>query len=68
MYYNRLVERTIKRKLQFSGAHSLKILRDKIMEKSDEQAPSFLMVLTAVGGLYQREDGVWVVPINALKP
>jgi len=50
------------------GAKSLKTLRDKIVEKSDEKAPSFLMVLTAVGGAYRREDGVYVVPINLLKP
>lgn len=51
-----------------SGARSLNTLRDKIIEKSDEQAPTFMMVLTAVGGLYQRKDGIWVVPINMLKP
>ena len=34
----------------------------------DELVPSFLMVLTAVGGAYQREDGVYVAPINLLKP
>lgn len=51
-----------------SGASSLKTLRNKIIEKSDEKAPSFLMVLTAVGAAYQREDGVYVVPINLLKP
>lgn len=50
------------------GAKSLKKLRDKIIEKSDEKAPSFLLVLTAVGGAYQREDGVFVTPINLLKP
>ena len=50
------------------GANSLKKLRDKIIEKSDEKAPSFLLVLTAVGGAYQREDGVFVAPINLLKP
>lgn len=50
------------------GAESLKTLRNKIMEKSDEKAPSFLMVLTAVGGAYKREDGVFVAPINLLKP
>jgi len=50
------------------GAKSLKKLRDKIIEKSDEKAPSFLLVLTAVGGAYQREDGVFVAPINLLKP
>jgi predicted AAA+ superfamily ATPase len=51
-----------------SGAKSLKLLKAKIEEKSDENSPSFLMVLTAVGAAYQREDGVYVVPINLLKP
>lgn len=50
------------------GAESLKTLRDKIVEKSDEKAPSFLLVLTAVGGAYKREDGVFVAPINLLRP
>ena len=50
------------------GAESLKRLRDKIVQKSDEKAPSFLLVLTAVGGAYKREDGVCVAPINMLKP
>lgn len=50
------------------GANSLKTLRNKIAEKSEEKAPSFLMVLTAIGGAYQREDGVYVAPINLLKP
>ncbi len=50
------------------GAKSLKTLRNKIVEKSDEKAPDFLLVLTAVGGAYQREDGVYVAPINLLKP
>ena len=50
------------------GAESLKTLRKKIVEKSDEKAPSFLLVLTAVGGSYMREDDVYVAPINLLKP
>lgn len=50
------------------GAQSLKNLRDKITSISEERAPSFLMVLTAVGGTYRREDGVYVAPINLLKP
>lgn len=50
------------------GAKSLKALRNKIAEKSEEKTPSFLMVLTAIGGAYQREDGVYVAPINLLKP
>ena len=47
---------------------SLKTLQNKIIEKSDEKAPSFLLVLTAVGGAYKRDDGVYVAPINLLKP
>lgn len=50
------------------GARSLKLLRNKIIEKSDEKAPAFLLVLTAVGGAYRRDDGVYVAPINLLKP
>jgi len=50
-----------------AGAQSLKRLKSKIIEKSDEKAPSFLMVLTAVGDCYMRDDGVAVVPINMLK-
>lgn len=50
------------------GASSLKTLRDKIVGKSDEKAPSFLLVLTAIGGAYKREDGVFVAPINLLRP
>ena len=49
------------------GASSLLTLRNKIVEKSDEKAPSFLLVLTAVGSSYKREDGVYVVPIGCLK-
>lgn len=55
-------------KLIEDGAASLKTLRNKIVEKSDEKAPAFMMVLTAVGGAYRRDDGVYVVPINLLKP
>jgi predicted AAA+ superfamily ATPase len=51
-----------------SGANSLKRLESKIKESSDENLPSFLMVLTAVGGAYRRPDGVYVAPINLLKP
>ncbi len=50
------------------GAQSLKNLRDKITSISEERAPSFLMVLTAVGGAYRREDGVYVAPINLRNP
>ncbi len=50
------------------GARSLLTLRRKIIEKSDEKSPSFLLVLTAIGGAYRRNDGVYVAPINLLKP
>jgi len=49
------------------GANSLKLLQQKIIEKSSEKAPKFLAVLTAFGPAYKREDGVFVVPINLLK-
>lgn len=49
------------------AAKSLKLLKNKILNKSNEQEPSFMMILTAVGSLYQRDDGIIVVPINCLK-
>lgn len=50
------------------GAQSLLRFQKKLKEKSDETAPSFLMVLTASGPLYKRKDGIFVVPINCLRP
>lgn len=55
-------------KLVEDGAKSLKLLKSKILDKSDNQAPSFLMVLTAVGPSYLREDGVYVTAINQIRP
>lgn len=55
-------------KLVEEGAKSLKLLKNKILEKSDNRAPSFLMVLTAVGPSYLREDGVYVAAINQIRP
>lgn len=49
------------------GANSLKLLQQKIIEKSSEKAPKFLAVVTAFGPAYKRKDGVFVVPINLLK-
>lgn len=54
-------------KLIEEGARSLNLLKNKIKEKSSEPLPSFMMVLTAQGPLYQRGDGIYVVPINCLK-
>ena len=50
------------------GAASLKRLSDKIVQKSDEKAPSFLLVLTAIVSAFRRKDGVYVAPLNFLKP
>jgi len=50
------------------GAKNLCLLASKI-DTDKMNAPSFLMVLTGVGQYaYQREDGVYVVPIGCLKP
>ena len=54
-------------KLIEEGARSLNLLKNKIETKSDEPTPSFLMILTAVGPMYRRPDGIYVVPINMLK-
>ena len=49
------------------GVKTLKKLAGKIDTES-MNAPSFLMVLTAIGSYaYQRPDGVMVVPIGCLK-
>lgn len=52
-----------------AGANSLNKLETKI-DVDRMYAPSFKMVLTAVGNIaYRRkEDGVYVVPIGCLKP
>lgn len=54
-------------KLIEEGASSLNRLKAKITGKSSEPAPSFMMILTACGPLYQRKDGIFVVPINCLR-
>lgn len=50
------------------GAKNLLLLEQKI--NTDKMyAPSFKMVLTAVGQFaYRRDDGVYIVPIGCLKP
>ena len=54
-------------KLIAEGAHSLNLLKEKIANKSSEPNPSFMMILTAKGALYQRKDGIFVAPINCLR-
>lgn len=54
-------------KLIEEGAKNLINLKDKI-DTTKMKAPSFMMVLTAVGGYaYRRTDGVAVVPVGCLK-
>lgn len=55
-------------KLINDGVQSLTKLKNKILEKSSEKAPTFMMIVTAFGPLYRRDDGIYVVPINCLKP
>lgn len=48
------------------AAGNLKKLRDKVdSEKMGE--PAFMMILTAGGFAYRREDGIYVVPIGCLR-
>ena len=50
------------------GVANLKKLAGKI-DTGQMNEPSFLMVLTAIGDFaFQRSDGVWIVPVSALKP
>lgn len=51
-----------------AGAETLTALGKKLAEKSNEPSPTFKMILTATGSLYRRPDGIYVVPINCLKP
>ena len=54
-------------KLIEEGAQSLKKMESKI-DTDKMKAPSFLMVLTGIGGYaYRRKDGVCVVPIGCLR-
>ena len=54
-------------KLIQEGVITLKKLASKI-DTTKMKSPSFLMALTAVGKFaYQREDGIYVVPIGCLK-
>ena len=55
-------------KLINEGVESLTLLKEKLANKSDENPPTFMMILTAFGSLYRRPDGIYVVPINCLKP
>lgn len=49
------------------GAKRINTLKNKLFEKSNTQAPSFMMILTAYGPCYKRNDGIYVVPINMLR-
>ena len=55
-------------KLIEEGAETVKTIAGKI-DTSKMKKPSFMMVLTGTSSYaYQREDGVFVVPIGCLKP
>lgn len=48
-----------------SGAKNLLRLK-KLLVESGEREPSFLLIITAVGDAYRREDGVYVAPISSI--
>lgn len=55
-------------KLIDEGAESLKALSSKI-DDTRMKRPSFMMVLAGIAPYaFQRPDGVWVVPVNCLRP
>lgn len=55
-------------KLINEGAESLKTLAS-IIDETRMSKPSFMMVLAGIAPYaFQRPDGVWVVPVNCLKP
>lgn len=55
-------------KLVADAVASLNKLEKQITESSEQNPPTFKMIVTAFGPLYRRPDGIFVVPINCLKP
>lgn len=53
-------------KLIEEGAANLLRLKDSLPPES--KGPSFMMILTATGTAYRREDGIWVVPLGCFGP
>ena len=52
-----------------NAAKNLLLIDRKIKEDNPENAPSFLCVICGlVNAAYRRDDGVYVVPVTALKP
>ncbi|MDR3225011.1 MAG: DUF4143 domain-containing protein, partial [Clostridiales Family XIII bacterium] len=50
-----------------AAAHTLNRLKDKMVSSGADQ-PAFLAVITGGGYGRRREDGIYVIPINALRP
>lgn len=48
------------------GANNL-IKLATLIDEEKMKKPEFLMVITATEYAYQREDGVWIVPLGCLK-
>ena len=49
------------------GAAALKRLSEKLVNKG-ASAPAFMCVITGGGPLFTRDDGIFVIPIDCLKP
>lgn len=59
------VKLTSQEAIDEGAEHLLELVRD--IDSTKMKEPSFLMVVTATGFAYQRDDGVYVVPIGCLK-
>ncbi len=53
-------------RIEEGARHLLKL--SSLIDSEKMKKPEFLMVITATSFAYQREDGVWVVPLACLKP
>ena len=51
-------------KLIEEGASNMVRIKDDLQGKG----PDLMMIITATGPAYRRKDGIYVVPLNCLKP
>jgi hypothetical protein len=77
-YLPRIADIILQKKLQSKGAVLIEgpkwcgktstAMQASKIDTDKMSAPSFMMVLTAVGNYaYCRKDGVWIVPLGCLK-
>ena len=78
-YLKRCIDTRLKDKLASSGAVWIKgpkwcvksttaeQIAKSLVDDQKMKKPDFLMVITATEYAYQRDDGVWIVPLACLK-